>query len=291
MPECANHPQGTEFKTVELKANVGHMGCFFGSDELSDCMVVTTDGTRTPCHKVALASSSPVFRAMFTTSRGMAEGSGTVHVQAAEPAIVQLLLRHMYGINVKVPLQDLIDFFKLADQYQVRSAIDSLQALVKSYPLTAQEIQHLMPAAAQLGKATAVVRSYLAVKAAGFVDALLTSPDGTCKWEFTDLIALLKQPRLTAHQRFQLATTWICSDKQRLQHWPTLQRHINLQLIQYADLKALQDRPELAEIPALAHALFVECLRRMDHAKALVNTNMHHVTDVLSRRHISSMFE
>lgn len=46
---------------------------FFGSEELSDCTVVTDDGQTLFCHKVVLSMASSVFRAMFTS--GMQESS------------------------------------------------------------------------------------------------------------------------------------------------------------------------------------------------------------------------
>jgi hypothetical protein len=79
---------------------------FFDSEDFSDCeVVIGADGRAISCHKFALSAASAVFRAMFVSSDMLEATSGKLVIKDAEPAIVKLLLRHMYGIEVQVPMQ------------------------------------------------------------------------------------------------------------------------------------------------------------------------------------------
>lgn len=53
--------------------------------------------------------------------------NNTITMRDADPATVELLLQHTYGIqDLRIPVAAVVDFYKLADQYQVAAAKESL---------------------------------------------------------------------------------------------------------------------------------------------------------------------
>jgi hypothetical protein len=93
-------------QTLTLAPCNSNAASFFNSKDLSDCeVVIAADGRTVSSHKFALSAASAVFRAMFVSSDMLEANSGKVVVKDAEPAVVELLLRHMYGVEVQVPMQ------------------------------------------------------------------------------------------------------------------------------------------------------------------------------------------
>jgi hypothetical protein len=90
-----------------LPACNSNAASFFDRQELSDCHVVTDlDGKIRPCHKVVLCSASDCFKAMFVSCDMLEASSSKVAIKDADPAVVDKLLRHMYGLEVGVPMRD-----------------------------------------------------------------------------------------------------------------------------------------------------------------------------------------
>ena len=75
-----------------------------------------------------LSNGSPVFAAMWSSSthEGLAQ---TVRLEA-EPALVLLLLRYIYGLQLSVSLQQLPGLWMLADMYQVSGWVGAGRAAV-----------------------------------------------------------------------------------------------------------------------------------------------------------------
>lgn len=121
------------------------------SEDLSDCLISTEDGKSYPAHKLALASASPVLKAMFTSSSSMQDGtSSKVTIKEAAPEVVELLLQFMYGLpEVLVPVALAVAFFKLADQYQLTAATDAL-AKVRAYPIHNKHLLHYIAVGSML---------------------------------------------------------------------------------------------------------------------------------------------
>jgi hypothetical protein len=93
-------------QTLTLAPCNSNAASFFDCKDLSDCeVVISADGRAISCHKFALSAASAVFKAMFVSSDMLEANSGKVVIKDAEPAVVELLLRHMYGIEVHVPMQ------------------------------------------------------------------------------------------------------------------------------------------------------------------------------------------
>jgi len=91
----------------------------FKNKEFSD-VVVKCGGIKFECHKVFLASSSPVFKAMFNTQ--MKEKiNNEVHINDVKPDVMAVLLQFLYTGKVSNFDKFAIDLFIAADKYQIES--------------------------------------------------------------------------------------------------------------------------------------------------------------------------
>jgi len=91
----------------------------FKNKEFSD-VIVKCGGIKFECHKVFLASSSPVFKAMFNTQ--MKEKiSNEVHIDDVKPDVMAVLLQFLYTGKVSNFDKFAMDLFIAADKYQIES--------------------------------------------------------------------------------------------------------------------------------------------------------------------------
>jgi len=91
----------------------------FKNKEFSD-VIVKCGSIKFDCHKVFLASSSPVFKAMFNTQ--MKEKiSNEVHIDDVKPDVMAVLLQFLYTGKVSNFDKFAMDLFIAADKYQIES--------------------------------------------------------------------------------------------------------------------------------------------------------------------------
>ncbi|KAF6257729.1 BTB/POZ protein [Scenedesmus sp. NREL 46B-D3] len=166
--------------SLKLHSAVAPSGApFFGSEQLSDCTVVA-GGQTLFCHKLVLSMASSVFRAMFRS--GMGESSSSrVEMRDADPEAVTLLLQAIYGQEVVVPLQHLVQLAHLADQYQTAHLTDALVQAVDDSPIVAHALAQLLPAAVAAGGTDRLVRSLLD-QVVSQVTSIRQAPDLFQQW-------------------------------------------------------------------------------------------------------------
>ncbi|GBF89028.1 hypothetical protein Rsub_01527 [Raphidocelis subcapitata] len=83
---------------------------------------LTAGGRTFRAHRVVLAAASPVFLSMLDgTMREAREAA--VELVEADAGAVELLLRHVYGGAIDVPLSLALQLYALADQYQLASGL------------------------------------------------------------------------------------------------------------------------------------------------------------------------
>lgn len=252
---------------LSLKGCQSNVAAFFDRQDLSDCSIVTPESEECCCtllcHKLALCSASPVFKAMFT-SDVMESASNRVTIQNAEPSVVEMLVRHMYGLYVSVPLQQVPDLYKLADQYQVSTATDGLQVATKKARFSLEALQELLPRVALLGDAATPLRFILANHAAKHIAAIMDHIGSVKHWGLMELQTLMAHGEVSAFQALQLAAAWAEGDSGRKHSWGKVNREVHLAKLTFAQLKELEWKPAVLSLPGAASALYSECLRRMN---------------------------
>ncbi|WIA19160.1 hypothetical protein OEZ85_003806 [Tetradesmus obliquus] len=193
--------------------------------------------------------------------------SGRVVIKEAEPEVMQLLLQHMYGLEVQVAVQQVAALYQLADQYQVQALLQQLVDAVSATPFQLETLVQLMPKAAALGDTATQLRTQLAQHAASHIaDFVLKQPECVKQWGLLEVQLLMQSPAVSACQGLLLAAIWLAGGAERLQHWSGMQQKVQLELLQYEQLRYLQQQQDVLELPGLAAALFRECIRRMDKA-------------------------
>jgi hypothetical protein len=106
-----------------------------------------------PAHRVVLAAASPVLDRMLSGDAFVESRTAEVTLQEAEPAAVDLLLSHMYGGAIDVPLPLVPQLYGLADQYQVRSDLaGQLLAWLAAARLVPGALCGMLPAAHRCGR-------------------------------------------------------------------------------------------------------------------------------------------
>lgn len=167
--------------------------------------------------------------------------------------------------------------YQLADQYQVQALLQQLVDAVSATPFQLETLVQLMPKAAALGDTATQLRTQLAQHAASHIaDFVLKQPECVKQWGLLEVQLLMQSPAVSACQGLLLAAIWLAGGAERLQHWSGMQQKVQLELLQYVQLRYLQQQQDVLELPGLAAALFRECIRRMDKAirDPYVNTSV-----------------
>ena len=146
-------PFALEGKDTSSLALPGGGACTFAAaggelpcERFADCSVRAGDRSW-PANRVVLAAASPTFRSMLESD--MQEGrSAEVVLQGADAGAVELLLRHIYGGAIEVPLGVALALYSLADQYCLKSDLaPRLRRWLAALPLTEGALLALAPSA------------------------------------------------------------------------------------------------------------------------------------------------
>ena len=146
-------PFALEGKDTSSLALPGGGACTFAAaggelpcERFADCSVRAGDRSW-PANRVVLAAASPGFRSMLESD--MQEGrNAEVVLQDADAGAVELLLRHIYGGAIEVPLGVALALYSLADQYCLKSDLaPRLRRWLAALPLTEEALAALAPAA------------------------------------------------------------------------------------------------------------------------------------------------
>jgi hypothetical protein len=99
----------------------------------------------------------------------------------AAPEAVNLLLQAVYGQEVAVPLQHLVQLTHLADQYQTTDLMDAIIKAVDDKPIVAQALAQLLPAAVAAGGTERLVERLLEQVVAQ-ITSISQTPDLYQEW-------------------------------------------------------------------------------------------------------------
>jgi hypothetical protein len=94
---------------------------------------------------------------------------------------VTLLLQAIYGQEVAVPLQHLVQLTHLADQYQTTDLMDAIIKAVDDKPIVAQALAQLLPAAVAAGGTDRLVERLLEQVVAQ-ITSISQAPDLFQEW-------------------------------------------------------------------------------------------------------------
>ncbi len=196
---------------------------FHGSDSFVDC-VLRTETRAFQCHRLVLAAASPVFEACFTN--GLLESHNRdVTIRDADPDALQLLLQHMYGQQLHVPLPLLLLLMALADRYGLQALCQELQEWLDSRALSCQALVALLPQAKALAchAAVATLAEGVLDQVADFVgdeQQLLGS------WQQDDVALVLQHAALVKEPlaAFKLLVAYLLQHQQQAQEDQALQQ-------------------------------------------------------------------
>ncbi|KAI8469373.1 MAG: hypothetical protein J3K34DRAFT_459372 [Monoraphidium minutum] len=202
-------------------------------------VVLVSCGRRFSAHRVVLAAASPVFLSMLDTD--MVEGGAAeVELKETDPAVVELLLQHVYGAAVEVPLAAAAALYGLADRFQVGSGLaEQLLLWLWTARLQPGAIVELLPQVAALCPEACCNMMYEA--AAEALDELRVL-GGFSAWPVEVLAAaawMAAQPR-PAKQRHR---------------WPALLGAIYLGDATREGLRAIRRHPAAGSVPGLQELL------------------------------------
>ncbi|KAI8463535.1 MAG: hypothetical protein J3K34DRAFT_526910 [Monoraphidium minutum] len=190
----------------------------------SDVVLISGDG-RFSAHRVVLAAASPVFLSMLDTD--MVEGGAAeVELKETDLAVVELLLQHVYGAAVEVPLAAAAALYGLADRFQVSSSLaEHLLLWLCTAPLQPAAMVELLPQVATLCPEACCIMMYEA--AAGALGKLqLISGFGA--WPVEVLVKVIGWATTSAG--FTAAAAWMAAQPR-----PAKQRHYWPQLLDAVD--------------------------------------------------------
>ena len=220
---------------------------------LSDVAIVC-GGRRFEAHRAVLAIASPVFLSMFTSD--MAEGGAApeVEIKEADPAALELLLRHAYGAAVDVRLALAPQLYGLADRFQLRTDLgEKLELWLSTVDVEPSVLVDLLPAAHTL--CPAVCRVNLYSRAADECEALITMP-AFGGWPVELVLLVVEQ--MHADSGFKTAAPWMAAQerpaKQR-HHWPALLDAVQFTEATREQLGAIRAHSGAAAVPGLQERL------------------------------------
>eukprot|EP00877_Chromochloris_zofingiensis_P009889 jgi/Chrzof1/5153/Cz15g13150.t1 len=199
----------------------------WGDELLSDCIVRARDGSSYRCHRVLLCTASPVFHAMFANAMSESQQQ-EVTIQAADAAVVLLMLQHVYGLSITVPLPLLMKCMAVAAQYQVEYLHATINCWLKvhaAHPLsfTPETLVNLMTDAIALGMTEAVRALTPAVVGCSTALATLVR-----QWSFEDIKFVIRTcndegTNERSQIGLQMAAAWVQDEPHsRIQHFGEL---------------------------------------------------------------------
>ena len=108
-----------------LKNDSSHQGDIeklLNSGDLADMTLECQDETELKCHRLILASASPVFKAMLYSHNTTEKTEKIVRIEEMDPTTVKRMLVHMYTGKMErdLNLANLILLLKAADRYDAK---------------------------------------------------------------------------------------------------------------------------------------------------------------------------
>lgn len=154
LSDCSD--DGGHSITIPSAAGALSVASLFNDPTFSDCTVRvqrpddTSASATFHCSRMVLAAASPVFRAMLANGMSEAQASEII-MRDVQPLAAEHLLRYMHGQRVALPLEALMECYRLADQYDVRSLVDALDSQMAAMAASPEVLAVLVPRARLLG--------------------------------------------------------------------------------------------------------------------------------------------
>ena len=219
-------------------------------------VAVAAGGQTFRAHRVVLAAASPVFLCML--DGGMREArEAAVELRDADPAVVELLLRHIYGGAIEVPLAQALPLYALADQYQLSSGLQrQLRLWLASLQLAPDALCGLFPAA--LYVCPQVATGSWSKQAVASLPALSALP-AFGSWPVDAVVEVLKAPAGPIPHAVSAAVRWMAGQekpaKQR-HRWPRLLDCMPWRFATASELRAVRCHSKASVVPGLSELLF-----------------------------------
>jgi hypothetical protein len=221
--------------------------------------VAVSGGGRTfRAHRIVLATASPVFLRML--DGGMREArEAAVELVGADASAVALLLRHVYGGAIEVPVSLALQLYALADQYQLASGLqECLRLGLMALQLAPEALCELAPAARTLCPLafTCNIRGQGA-KTLGQLSPL----PAFAGWPADAVVEVMSWA--TPLAAFKAAVAWMEAQPNKAKRpdtWPRLLRAAAWSKLSSSDLAAVRQHPGFASVPGLAERVADACL-------------------------------
>ncbi|GBF95468.1 hypothetical protein Rsub_07818 [Raphidocelis subcapitata] len=218
-------------------------------------VAVTAGGRTFRAHRVVLAAASPMFLSML--DGGMREArEAAVELRDADPAAVELLLRHIYGGAIEVPLALALPLYALADQYQMSSGLQrQLRLWLAALRLKPEARCELLPAA---NRVCPQLVSSSWVRQSSQHLATLSKLPAFGGWPIDAVVEVLKHFSVAPLAAFEAAARWMEAQEKRARqrhHWPRLLDCVDWIVVRAEDLQAMRRHPQASNVPGLDQRL------------------------------------
>jgi hypothetical protein len=120
----------SSFEMEEGPTSVIWMSDLLQSGEFADAEIVC-DGTSFLCHKIVLASASPVFKAMLTNNMKEKE-TGKIVVEGIDKDTIPDMLNYIYGVKIDKMIEKAENLLAVAERYDLKQLKDYCEQLLVS---------------------------------------------------------------------------------------------------------------------------------------------------------------
>ena len=219
-------------------------------------VAVTAGGRTFRAHRVVLAAASPVFLGMLDGDMREAR-EAAVELVGADAGAVELLLRHLYGGTIEVPVSSALQLYALADQYQVAGGPQQrLRLWLMALQLAPEALCELVPAARTL--CPAAYSGRLLWQAAENLDQL-SSLRAFAGWPLDTVVEAMTEEAAPL-PAFNAAVAWVEAQPRRAKqrrNWMRLLDAVPWVNASRSDLWAMQQHPSACQVPGLEKRLLV----------------------------------
>jgi hypothetical protein len=173
-----------------------------------------------------------------------------VELVDANAGVVELLLRHVYGCSIEVPVSLALQLYALADQYQLAAGLQQrLRLGLMALRLAPEALVELVPAARTL--CCSVFDGSLRRQAKDVIAQLSPLP-AFAGWPVDAVVEVMQGPGPLA--AFGAAAAWMEAQPRpakRRHVWPQLLDAVPWAEARSSELRAIRQHPSAARVPGL----------------------------------------